>query len=69
LTNIPDPGMDGRIRISRLGGHGGQVIPQRAGVVAAEEVRHVDGGAAALAELGTLEVEVFSDTGCKTLPV
>jgi len=43
----------------------GQVETQRVRVVLAEEVGHVHGSAAALAELASLEVEVFSDTGCK----
>jgi hypothetical protein len=48
--------------IARLGGGGGQVEAQWVGVVLAQEVGHVDGGAAALAELPASEVEVFMIT-------
>jgi hypothetical protein len=47
--------------VARLGGGGGQVEAQRVGVVLAQEVGHIDERAAALAELGPLEVQVFND--------
>jgi hypothetical protein len=54
--------------VARLGGGGGQVGPEGVGVVLAQVVGHIDGGAAALAELPAAEVEVFSDRGCKLMP-
>jgi hypothetical protein len=52
----------GRLGVAGLGGRRRQVETQRVGVVLAQEVGHVDGGAAALAELSASEFEAFSDT-------
>jgi hypothetical protein len=52
--------------VQLLGG-GRQVEAQRVGVVFAQVVGHVHGGAAALAELAAAEVEVVSDTGYKSV--
>ena len=49
------------LRVPRLRRRGRQVKAQGVGVVFAQEVGHVDGSAAALAELAALKVEVFSD--------
>jgi hypothetical protein len=54
-----------RRRVAGLGGGGGQVVAQGVGVVLAQEVGHVHGGAATLAELVAPEVQVFLDTGRK----
>ena len=51
--------------VACFGGGGGQVVAQGVGVVFAEKVGHVDGGAAALAELPPAKVQVLLDTGCK----
>jgi hypothetical protein len=56
-----------RRRVARLGGGGGQVVAQGVGIVSAQEVRHVDGGAAALAELAATKVQVFMVTMHKFL--
>jgi len=53
------------IGVPRLGCDGSQVEAQGIGVVLAQEVGHLHERAAALAELATLEVEVFSDIGWK----
>jgi hypothetical protein len=47
---------------ARLGRRGRQVEAQRVGVVLAQKVGHVDGAAAALAELAAVEVKVFMVT-------
>jgi hypothetical protein len=52
----------GLLGVAGLGRSGGQVVAQGVGVVAAEEVGHVDEGAAALAELTAPKVEVFMVT-------
>jgi hypothetical protein len=51
-----------RRRIARLGRGGGEVVAQRIGVVAAEEVGHVHGRAPALAEFTPTKVQVFMFT-------
>jgi hypothetical protein len=53
--------------VARLGGGCGELVAQRVGFVLAQEVGHVHGGGAALAELPTLEVEVFMVTRDKTI--
>jgi hypothetical protein len=52
-------------RIPRLGRRRRQVEAQGIGVVAAEEVGHVHGGTAALAELPAPKIEVFMVTRVK----
>jgi hypothetical protein len=49
--------------VAGLGGGGGKVEAQRVGVVLAEAIGHIHGGAPALAELAPAEVEVLLDTG------
>jgi hypothetical protein len=43
------------------------VEAKQVGVVLAQEVGYIHGGAAAFTELPSPEVEVFSDTGCKSV--
>ncbi len=53
--------------VTGLGGGGGQVESQRVGIVLAQEVEHLHESAPALAQLRSLKVEIFSDTGCKSV--
>jgi hypothetical protein len=54
--------------VAGLGCGGGQVEAQRVRVVFAQKVGHLDGGAATLAQLRALEIEVFMVTRDKNLP-
>jgi len=56
----------GRLGVAGLWGGGGEVEPQGAGIVFAQEVGHIHGGAAAFAELATAEVEAFMVTRDKS---
>jgi len=54
--------------VARLRQGGRQLEAQRVGVVLGQGVGYIHGGATALAQLGSLEVEVFMVTRDKSLP-
>jgi hypothetical protein len=60
-----DKTFPGKLGVTGLGRGGGEVEAQGVGVVAAQKIGYIHGAAAALGELGALEIHVFVDTGGK----